>query len=59
TNVGKVVGIGEKSGKSVTDSDPANYRCKPTDVPALTPAGLMGLIGVLGMIGIFGVKRRD
>ncbi|MCL7411975.1 MAG: hypothetical protein M8350_09295, partial [Methanosarcinaceae archaeon] len=27
TNVGKVVGIGEKSGKSVTDSDPAYYNC--------------------------------
>ena len=29
------------------------------EVPALTPAGLMGLIGLLGIVGILGLKRRD
>ena len=51
---------GEYNGMTVNDTDPSHYYCSPpTDVPALTPTGLMGLIGVLGMIGIFGVKRRD
>ncbi len=29
------------------------------EVPALTPAGIMGLIGLLGIVGIIGLKRRD
>lgn len=58
-NVGYVEGFGVATGFKVTDTDPAHYVCKPVDVPALTPTGLLSLIGVLGMIGIFGVKRRD
>ena len=51
---------GEYDDTTVDDEDPSHYYClPPTDVPALTPTGLLGLIGVLGMIGIFGVKRRD
>jgi hypothetical protein len=55
-NMGYVEGVGKVSGITVTDEDPAHYRCP--DVPALTPAGLMALIGILGMIGIVGLKRR-
>jgi hypothetical protein len=58
-NVGYVEGYGVATGFKVTDTDPANYVCKPVDVPALTPTGLLGLIGVLGIIGIIGMKRRD
>ena len=51
---------GEYGTITVDDMDPSHYYSKPpTDVPALTPMGLIGLIGVLGMIGIFGAKRRD
>ncbi len=57
TNMATVVGYYQ--GYPVDDDDPSSYRTEPVDVPALTPAGLLGLIGVLGMIGIFGVKRRD
>jgi hypothetical protein len=57
-NMGEVKGDGVVSGITVTDEDPAHYRCSPPDVPALTPAGLMALIGILGMIGIVGLKRR-
>ena len=56
-NMGYVEGVGVVSGITVTDEDPAHYRCP--DVPALTPAGLMALIGILGMIGIVGMRRRD
>jgi hypothetical protein len=57
-NMGYVEGVGVVSGITVTDEDPAHYRCSPPDVPALTPAGLMALIGILGMIGIVGLRRR-
>ena len=45
---------------TVDDMDPSHYYVEPpTEVSALTPAGLLGLIGVLGIIGIVGLKRRD
>ncbi len=51
---------GDYNAITVSDMDPSHYYCEPpTEVPALTPTGLLSLIGLLGMIGIFGVKRRD
>ena len=51
---------GDYNAITVSDMDPSHYYClPPTDVSALTPAGLMGLIGILGIMGIVGVKRRE
>lgn len=51
---------GDYNAITFSDIDPSHYYCEPpTEVPALTPAGLFGLIGILGMIGIIAVKRRD
>ena len=50
---------GDYNAITVSDMDPSHYYCEPpTEVPALTPAGLFGLIGILGIIGIIAVKRR-
>ena len=51
---------GDYNAITVSDMDPSHYYCPPpTEVPALTPIGLMGLIGLLGIIGIIAVKRRN
>ena len=59
-NEADVTGEYNANHDTVDDKDPSHYYVDPpTEVPALTPVGLLGLIGVLGIIGIVGLKRRD